>query len=313
MAIHAVTGGAGFIGSHITRALVQRGDQVRVLDNLCTGNLENLADIRDQIEVIEGTVTDTEVVSRALNGVECVFHQAALASVPLSVERPFDSHQAIATGTLTVLDQARKANVRRVIHAASSSCYGNRPEPVMTEELATSPLSPYAAAKLAGEAYCSAFFHTYGLETVNLRYFNVFGPAQDPNSPYSAVIPLFVAAMLSGHAPTVFGDGTQSRDFTYVDNVVHGNLLAAEVEGVGGQTMNLSTGESISLLTLIDSLNRHLGTDFEPQFEPARVGDVKVSVADISRAEQLLGYRPIVDFESGIERTIAYYRDSLGS
>ena len=223
-----VTGGAGFIGSHIAEALVRRGDRVRVLDNLCTGNPANLDDFADGVELIEGDVTDPAAVASAVRGVDCVFHQAALASVPLSVERPLDCHAACVTGTLTVLDAARRAGVRRLVYAASSSAYGDQPTSSKRETDVPAPISPYGAAKLAAEYYCRAFTATYGFETVCLRYFNVFGPRQDPNSPYSAVIPLFMTAMLAGRRPTVYGDGLQSRDFTFVTNVVDGNLLAAD-------------------------------------------------------------------------------------
>ncbi len=303
-----VTGGAGFIGSHIAEALVRRGDGVRVLDNLSTGSRENVAGFEDSIEFIEGDVNDTPLVEQTVKDVDCVFHQAALASVPLSVERPLDTHAACATGTLCLLDAARRTGVRRVVYAASSSAYGDQPHASLRETDRPGPLSPYAAAKLAGEHYCQAFYHSYGLETVGLRYFNVFGPRQDPDSPYSAVIPLFITAMLKGERPTIFGDGCQTRDFAYVGNVVDANLLAAEAEGAEGKTLNLANGRSVDLLTLLAALNKLLELDVQPIHEPPRVGDVRDSLADISQARRLLGYEPQVGFEEGLRRSIDYYR-----
>ena len=236
-----VTGGAGFIGSHIAEALVRRGDRVRVLDNLSSGFLANLDGFRDRIEFIEGDVTDPKAVAHAVAGVDCIFHEAALASVPASVERPLDSHAACATGTVTLLDAARRAGTRRVVFAASSAVYGDQPTSTKRETDLTAPLSPYAAAKVASEAYCHAFWATYGLETVAIRYFNVFGPRQDPTSQYSAVIPIFITAMLAGRQPVIFGDGRQSRDFSFVGNVVHANLLAADAAGIAGRTITRPT------------------------------------------------------------------------
>jgi len=307
-----VTGGAGFIGSHITEALVARGDRVRVLDDLSTGFRHNLDPFAGQVEFIAGDVSDAAVVAKAVRGVECVFHQAALASVPRSVERPLDTNRACVTGTLTVLDQARRAGVRRVVYAASSSAYGNQPYSSKREVDLPAPLSPYAVAKLAGEYYCQAFHATYGLETVAIRYFNVFGPRQDPDSPYSAVIPLFITRLLRGERPIVYGDGTQTRDFTYVANVVHGNLLAADAEAVAGRTINVANGRSTSLLQLLEALNKLLGTRLDIQFEPARPGDVHDSLADITQAQALLDYRPVVAFEEGLRRSIDYYKSLVG-
>ncbi len=307
-----VTGGAGFIGSHIAESLVRRGDQVRVLDNLSTGFLSNLEGFRDQVEFIEGDVTDTKVVARAVKGVDCVFHEAALASVPLSVERPLDSHAACATGTVTLLDAARRAGVRRVVYAASSAAYGDQPTSSKRETDLPAPLSPYAAAKLAGELYCQAFWSSFGLETVALRYFNVFGPRQDPASQYSAVIPLFITAILAGRQPVIYGDGRQSRDFSFVANVAHANLLAADAPEAAGRTINAADGRSIDLLRLLEVLNRLLGTTVNPQFVPPRLGDVRKSQADITLARRLLGYEPQVDFEEGLRRSIDYYQRVVG-
>ena len=303
-----VTGGAGFIGSHIAAALVARGDRVRVLDNFCTGNRENIAALGKGVEFVEGDLAKASDIARAVDGVEVVFHQAALASVPRSVDTPLDTNDACVTGTVMLLDGARKGGVRRVVFAGSSSAYGDQPTPAKNEKLLPMPLSPYAAAKLAGEFYCQAFTKTYGLETVTLRYFNVFGPRQDPKSQYAAVIPKFITEILAGQRPTIFGDGKQSRDFTYIDNVVQGNLLAADAPAAVGQTVNVACGESFDLLQVMDGINKALGTDLKPIFEPARVGDVRDSLADISLARQLLKYEPVVDFEEGLRRTVEYYK-----
>jgi UDP-glucose 4-epimerase len=309
-----VTGGAGFIGSHIAEALVARGDRVRVLDNLCTGHLSNLKHLEKQIEFIEGDLVQASTVAAAVRGVDCVFHEAALASVPRSVERPLDTNAACVTGTLTVLDEARKAGVRRLVYAASSSAYGDQPTSSKRETDLPAPISPYGAAKLAGEAYCQAFTATYGFETVCMRYFNVFGPRQDPHSQYSAVIPLFITAMLAGRQPTIYGDGHQSRDFTYVSNAVHGNLLAADAEAkrVAGRTLNVANGRSTSLLELIAILNTLLGTQIQPLHAPPRVGDVRESLADITQARERLAYEPPVGFEEGLRLSIDYYRGIAG-
>lgn len=304
-----VTGGAGFIASHIATACVQRGDKVRVLDNLCTGFKRNLQHIEGDIEFIEGDVADEAVVAEAMRGCELVFHQAALASVPMSLDRPLATNHSCVTGTVNVLHQAVKAGVRRVVYAASSSAYGNRPYTAKRETDLPQVLSPYAAAKLAGELYCQAFYHSFGLETVGLRYFNVFGPRQDPASPYSAVIPLFVTAILSGKRPIIYGDGGQSRDFIFVQNVVRGNLLAAEAEGAAGEVFNMAEGRQTSLLQLLELLSRLLGKGIDPDFQPPRVGDVRESLADIYRARSILGYEPITNLEQGLTQTIDYYRE----
>ncbi len=303
-----VTGGAGFIGSHIVRGLLDAGHKVRVLDNLCTGNRSNLEEVSDRIDMIEGDICDPIAVKEALVGVERVFHQAALASVPLSIERPLDTHLACATGTLNLLHHCVQARVKRFVYAASSSAYGDQPTASKRESDLPMPLSPYAAAKLSGEYYCQAFFHSYGLETVGIRYFNVFGPRQDPDSPYSAVIPIFVSRILSGQRPIIYGDGLQSRDFTYVANIVHGNMLAAERPNIGGRVINVADGGQTTLLQLMRLLNQFLGKSVEADFHPARVGDVRESLADITLARKLLGYEPQIRFEEGLKRTIAYYR-----
>lgn len=298
-----VTGGAGFVGSHIVDALLAEGKQVRVLDNLDTGKQANLAHVADKIKFIQGDLRDATIVRSAVQGVDCIFHQAALASVPRSVENPLATHEACVTGTVVLLDEARKAGVRRVVYAGSSSAYGNSRWASKREADLPGPLSPYAAAKLAAELYCRAFYESYGLETVVIRYFNVFGPRQDPNGAYAAVIPRFISNMRAGQPPVIYGDGKQSRDFTYVENVVQGNLKASQAADVAGQVFNVAMGRSYSLLDLVDALNKILGTDFKPKFEPARVGDVRDSLADTSSAERVLGYAPGVSFLEGLRRT----------
>jgi len=304
---YLVTGGAGFIGSHIASALVERGDNVVVLDNLSTGRRENLEHLGDRVTFYEGSLLDRHIVEQALGEVEVVYHQAALASVPRSVEKPLDTNAACVTGTLNLLDAARRLSVRRVIYAGSSSAYGDQPNMSKRETDLPGPLSPYAAAKLAGESYCKAFTATYGLETVVIRYFNVFGPRQDPNSEYSAVIPIFVTKMVQGERPTIYGDGSQSRDFTYVDNVVQGNLAAADAAKAAGRTMNVACGTQFTLLQLVAAINEVLGTHIEPIFAAARAGDVRESLADITTARKVLGYEPQVGFDEGLRRSIDYY------
>ena len=303
-----VTGGAGFIGSHLVEALVRQGHQVNVLDNLATGHLSNLDSVIDSIQLFKGDTQDPQLVAEAIVECELVFHQAALASVPASIEYPLESHAACATGTLVILNASRKAGVKRLIYAASSSCYGDQPTMAKREDDAMCPMSPYAAAKLTGELYCQAFYHTYGLETVGLRYFNVFGPRQDPDSPYSAVIPIFLTRMLRGDPPVVYGDGGQSRDFTYVANVIQANLLAASIPGIAGRTFNIANGVSTSLLQLIETLNQTLNTSVPPIHESARAGDIRDSMADISAARLAMGYEPKVLFQEGIELSVDYYK-----
>jgi UDP-glucose 4-epimerase len=302
-----VTGGAGFIGSHLVEALLARGRKVRVLDNFSTGDPANLATVRDEVEVIDADVTDRAALARAVRDVDQVFHQAALASVPRSVADPAATHEACATGTLNVLLAARDARVRRVVYAASSSAYGNSERLPKREGDPTAPLSPYAVAKLAGEHYCAAFSEVYGLETVRLRYFNVFGPRQSPDSPYAAVIPLFLRAMLAGRSPLIHGDGQQSRDFTFVEDVIQANLLAAEAPGVSGRVYNVACGRRTSLLELVATINTLLRTDIAPTHDAPRPGDVRHSQADVSRAGADLGYRPRTDIVSGVRRCIEHF------
>ena len=309
MSKYLVTGGAGFIGSHIATALVERGERVCILDNLSTGKRANLAHLEGRVDFVEGDLVDRSAVERALAGVEIVFHQAALASVPRSVAAPLETNAACVTGTVNLLDVARKSGVKRVVYAGSSSIYGDRTAGAAKHETdLPDPVSPYAAAKAAGELYCQAFSTTFGLPTVTVRYFNVFGPRQDPNSEYAAVIPKFVMKMLAGERPTIFGDGRQSRDFTYVANIVEGNLLAASVPEAANKTFNIACGEKLDLLDLIAAINRLLDTKIEPIFDPPRAGDVRDSLADVSLARRVLGYEPVVDFDEGLRRSIEYYR-----
>ena len=306
--LYLVTGGAGFIGSHICEALVGRGEQVRVLDNLSTGHRHNLAHLQGRFEFVEGDIRDPQAVGKAMQGVKIVFHEAAIPSVPRSVSEPRLSHEVNVDGTFNVLMAAKEAGVKRVVYAASSSAYGDTETLPKHEEMLPNPLSPYAAAKLFGEYYCQVFTRVYGLETVALRYFNVFGPRQDPSSPYSGVISKFVTSLLAGQAPLIHGDGEQSRDFTYVANVVDANLRAAEAEGASGQVINLAIGERITLNGLLAELQKAIGTSLVPEYGPTRAGDVRHSLADITRAKELLGFHPLVSFAEGLQRTVAWYQ-----
>ena len=307
--LYLVTGGAGFIGSHIAEALVKRGDRVRVLDNLSTGKRENMAHIAGEIEFIEGDIRDYDITRRAMEGVNIVFHEAAIPSVPRSVKDPQFNHENNVNGTFNVLMAARDAGVKRVVFAASSSAYGETEVLPKQEEMLPSPLSPYAVAKLVGEFYCQVFTRAYGLETVSLRYFNVFGPRQDPSSPYSGVISKFITTLLQNQTPVIYGDGEQSRDFTYIDNVVAANLRAAEAEEAVGQVMNLGLCERTTLNQLLEELQRIIGTSLAPKYEETRPGDIRHSLADITRAEELLGYRPAVGLAEGLRRTVEWYRE----
>jgi UDP-glucose 4-epimerase len=308
MSVCLVTGGAGFIGSHLVEALVERGNTVRVLDNFSTGALANLEGVRGCVHVLDGDITDLETVRTAMEGVELVFHQAALASVPRSIANPLATHHACATGTLHVLLAAREAGVRRVIYAASSSAYGASQKLPKHEEDPTLPLSPYAAAKLAGEHYCAVFAGVHGLETVRLRYFNVYGPRQSHDSPYAAVIPKFLAAMMNGQPPLIHGDGKQSRDFTFVTDVVRANLLAAEAPGVSGKVYNIACGQRTSLLELVQHLNTLLGTDIQPVHTDPRPGDVRHSLASIDKARNDLEYEPTIDIVTGLRHCLEWWR-----
>ena len=306
-----VTGGAGFIGSAIARALLARGDKVRVLDNFFSGKRENLADVARDVELIEGDVRDGAAVARACAGVEVVFHEAAIPSVPRSLADPLASNDANITGTLNLLHEAKRAGVRRVVYAASSSAYGDTPTLPKIETMTPAPLSPYAVSKLAGEHYCAVFAGAYGLETVSLRYFNVFGARQDPKSEYAAVIPRFVTAGLVGKGVTIFGDGTQSRDFCYIDNTVEANLAAASAPAAGasGRVFNVACGAATSLNDVVKMIGEALGKSIPVTYAQARVGDVKHSLADIAAARSALGYKAAVSFQEGLRRSIAWYAE----
>jgi UDP-glucose 4-epimerase len=304
-----VTGGAGFIGSHLVEFLTHKGYRVRVFDDFSTGLRENLAHIKPAPEVITGNLADLKAVAVACAGVNVIYHLGAIASVQKSIESPFDSHRVCATGTLNVLDAARRHGARRVVYAASSSAYGNTSgNEAISEEVGLDPLSPYAAAKLAGEYYARAFTSSYGLETVALRFFNVFGPKQRADSPYSGVIAIFIAAMSAGKAPTVHGDGLQSRDFIYVNDAVQALWKAAETAEVAGRIFNIGRGRSTTVLDLVAALTRVLGINIVPVHGPPRPGDVRHSRADISRARQQLGYEPATSLEEGLKRTVQWYR-----
>jgi nucleoside-diphosphate-sugar epimerase len=312
MATYLVTGGAGFIGSHLTEELVRRGHQVRVLDSLITGKRRNLDHIPG-VEFVEGDLAEPGVAERAVKGVNFVLHQAAIPSVPRSVNDPITSNRANITSTLNILVAARDAGVKRLVYAGSSSAYGNTPTLPKREDMPTNPLSPYALQKLVGEQYCQMFTQLYGFETVTTRYFNVFGPRQDPGSPYSGVISLFSTALLEGRQPTIYGDGEQTRDFTYVANVVDGVLRACEAPNAVGEAINVACGTRISLNELLRVMNRIVGTSIQAIYKEARSGDVKDSQADITKARQLLGYTPIVGLEEGLEHTVAWCRSESAS
>lgn len=312
MSQYLITGIAGFIGSSIARELLSRGERVRGLDNFATGKLDNIAEIRNGIDFREADITDLEAMREACAGVDYVLHQAAIPSVPKSVLDPLGSNLANVDGTVNVLVAARDAKVKRVVYAASSSAYGDTPTLPKNEDMRPDPISPYAVAKLASEHYMISFYRCYGLETVCLRYFNIFGPRQDPSSPYSGVLAKFTTQMLRGEQPTINGDGEQSRDFTYIDNAVEANLLAckAPAQKAAGQMFNVATGRRVTLNETFKVLQNLTGYKGQPKHGPDREGDVKHSLADISRAETGLGYRPLVDFEEGLRRTVEWYRES---
>jgi nucleoside-diphosphate-sugar epimerase len=306
-----ITGGAGFIGSSLARALIARGDRVRVIDNFFSGRRENLADVSKDVELVEADIRDEAALERALSGIELVFHEAAIPSVPRSLADPIGSHDANATGTLKLLHASKRAGVRRVVYAASSSAYGDTPTLPKVETMRPMPLSPYAVAKLAGEHYCQVFAGAYGLETVSLRYFNVFGPHQDPKSEYAAVIPRFVTAALGGKGVTVYGDGTQSRDFCFIDNTVEANLAAGSAPGASGQVFNVACGAAINLNDVVRLVGEIVGHAVPITYAPGRVGDVKHSLADITAARERLGYRGAISFAEGLKRTVAWYAGRL--
>jgi len=301
-----VTGGGGFIGSNVVRALLARGDDVSVLDNFSTGSRANLAGLETDVQLVEGDLRSYERVHAAVRGAEVVFHQGALPSVPRSVQDPLTTTAVNVEGTLNVLLAARDEGVRRIVNASSSSVYGNTGTLPRVETQAPDPISPYAVAKLAAERFCTSFSRVYGMEIVSLRYFNVFGPYQDPTSQYAAVVPRFIRAIADGEPVTIYGDGEQSRDFTFVDNVVGANLLAADAEGVVGEILNVATGGSVTVNALADAIGELLDRPVKKSYEPAREGDVLASWADVSEARRLLGFEPEVDFEDGLRRAADY-------
>jgi nucleoside-diphosphate-sugar epimerase len=312
--MYLVSGGAGFIGSNIVRRLVENGEKVRVLDDFSTGKRENLNNLEElgKLELVEGSLTDLGAVREAVTGVQFIFHQAAIPSVPRSIAEPLISNAANITGTLNLLEAAREAGVKRVIYAASSSAYGDTTVLPKVESMAADPMSPYAVGKYTGELYARIYSTLHGIETVSLRYFNIFGPRQDPASEYAAVIPKFIQAMLRGEAPTIYGDGKQTRDFTYIDNAVEANLLACKSDQVGrGEVVNIACGERYSLNQLVGALNDILGTSISPVYSDPKPGDVKHSLADISRAKELLGYEVKVGFREGLEHTVEWFRQVL--
>ncbi len=301
-----ITGGAGFIGSNIAVEIADKFDVV-VFDNLATGSKGNLADVDGKIEFVEGDIRNLESVKRAMKGVDYVLHQAALSSVGRSVNDPLATNSANVEGTLNVLVAAKDEGVGRVVYASSSSVYGDQPTVLKKESMKPNPLSPYAVSKLAGEHYCGVFYRIYGLETVALRYFNVFGPRQDPSSQYSAVMPRFITAIRKGESPVIFGDGKQTRDFTFVGNVVSANMLAMSAKGAAGEVFNIACGQRVSVNELIKKLNRIMGKEIKPKYEKPRPGDVKDSLADISKARRVLGYKPLLGFDEGLRRTVEWF------
>ncbi len=309
MALYLVTGGAGFIGSHMAEELVRRGDRVRVVDNLVTGKRQNLAHIA-HVDFMEGDLADLDVARRAVDGVDFVLHQAAIPSVPRSVEDPITSNRANIDASLNILIAARDSGVKRLVYAGSSAAYGDAPTLPKVEAMPAAPLSPYALQKLVAEQYCQLFTRLYGLETVTIRYFNVFGPRQDPSSSYSGVISLFISTLCEGRQPTIYGDGEQTRDFTYVANVVDGALRACRAPAVSGEVINVAVGDRISLHQLFRTVRDLVGARLEPVYAAPRLGDVRDSQADIQKARRLLGYEPMVGFDEGLKKTVEWYRAS---
>ena len=311
MGLALVTGGAGFIGSHLTRGLLARRWNVRVFDDFSEGLRENLESIRGDIDLIEGDVRSVDDCRRACRGVEVVFHLAALGSVPRSVTDPVLTNAVNVDGTLNVLVAAKDSGIRRLVFSSSSSVYGDTPVLPKREDMTPNPMSPYAVSKLAGEEYCKVFFANYGFEAVCLRYFNVFGPRQNPHSQYAAVIPKFLDALTDGHQPVIYGDGLQTRDFTYVENVVHANVLAAATPELGGKVMNIACGDRITVLDTLNGLARMVERETKPRFDPPRTGDIKDSQADVDLARRLMGYETTVSFDDGLSRTVEAYLGSL--
>jgi nucleoside-diphosphate-sugar epimerase len=313
MAVYVVTGGGGFIGSHIVENLVRQRNTVKVIDNFSTGKRENVGAFKNDVEIIEADLAETKNLAQFLKGADYVIHQAAIPSVPKSILDPFKSHDANVNGTLNLLLACRDVGVKRVVYASSSSLYGDSPTLPKHESMMPNPLSPYGAQKLFAEMYCQVFTKAYGIETVSLRYFNVFGPRQDSTSQYSGVLALFIPAVLQGRRPTIYGDGLQSRDFTYVQNVVEANLLACKLPGVGGQVFNVACGDRITVNSMLHQINKIVGVDISPVYAEPRSGDIKHSQADITRAREHLGFEPKVSFEEGLRATVEWYRKNLAS
>jgi nucleoside-diphosphate-sugar epimerase len=312
MSISLITGGAGFIGSNMVRFLLDKGHEVRILDNFETGKQENLIEVADRIDLIEGDIRDQKTVSQAVADVTTVYHLAALGSVPRSIKDPATTHEVNVNGIFNMLQASREASVKRFVFASSSAVYGQSPVLPQHEELPLAPISPYAASKAIGEIYCKAFYNTYDLETICLRYYNVFGPRQDPNSQYAAAVPLFVSALMRDQAPIIFDDGEQSRGLTYINNVMQANYLAAQASKTTGEAINISTANSVTVNTVVNTIGKLLDKNhIKPEYAPPRTGDIKHSLADISKAQALIGYEPLVSFEEGIAMAIDWYKENL--
>ncbi|MBU9713328.1 SDR family oxidoreductase [Evansella tamaricis] len=308
MVSYLVTGGAGFVGSNIVETLLKKGARIKVIDNFSTGKRENIKEFIHDIELIEGDITDYKTVEDAVSGTDIIFHQGAVPSVPKSVKNPIRTNNANVTGTIHLLHAAVKQKVSRFIYAASSSAYGDTKVLPKREDMPANPMSPYAISKHVGELYCRVFYQIYGLETISLRYFNVFGPKQDPLSEYAAVIPKFISSILKEEAPTIFGDGNQSRDFTFIENVIHANLLAANADRLNGEVVNIGSGKRTDLNKLLMNINEMMGTNLKAEYKEDRPGDVKHSLADIAKAEKIIGYKPIIPFEKGLKHTLDWYQ-----
>lgn len=312
MGLSLITGGAGFIGSNMVRFLLEKGKKVRVLDNFETGRHENLEEIKSDVEIIEGDIRDEATVSKSVKGADVVYHLAALGSVPRSIKDPRTTHDVNVNGLFNILDACHLARVKRIVFSSSSSVYGQSPVLPQHEGLPLAPISPYGASKAIGEIYFKAFYETFGLESVCLRYYNVFGPRQDPNSQYAAAIPLFVSSLLKNLPPTIFDDGEQSRGFTYIENVLNANWLAANAKEAHGEAINISTKDAVTVNTVVNTIKELLGKNIDPVYAPARAGDIKHSLADVTKAKEVIGYEPRISFDEGIRKAIDWYKENLG-